>query len=92
VLWETRVEYRPDLEFAQIARIPVYSSESGFVMYPNHTYEIASIYDNRTDAPVDAMALMCLYHRPLGGQKMSYPPAPGPTPPTEMGSPDGHHH
>jgi len=34
VLWETRVEYRPDLEFAQIARIPVYSSESGFVMYP----------------------------------------------------------
>ena len=91
VLWETRVEYNPDVEYAQIARIPVYSSESGFVMHPDHTYEIESVYDNRTDVPVDAMAVMYLYHHPLGDQNMTYPPAPGATPPTDMDSPAGHH-
>ncbi len=92
VLWETRVEYSPDMERAQIARIPVYSSDAGFVMYPDHTYEIESVYDNRTDVPIDAMAVMYLYHHPVGGQNITYPPAPGATPPTEMDPPNGHHH
>ncbi len=92
VLWETRVEYDADLDHSQITRIPVYSSDTGFVMHPDHTYEIESVYDNSTDAPVDAMAVMYLYHHPLGGQNMTYPPAPGATPPTDLRTPGGHRH
>ncbi len=92
VLWETRVEYDPDVNYSQIARIPVYSSGTGFVMHPDHIYEIESTYDNSTDTPVDAMAVMYLYHHPLGGQNMTYPPAPGATPPTDLRRPSGHQH
>ncbi len=92
VLWETQAEYDSDLDHAQISRIPVYSSDTGFVMYPDHTYEIESVYDNQSDAPVDAMAVMYLYHHPLGDQNMTYPPAPGATPPTEIAAPQGYQH
>jgi hypothetical protein len=51
----------------------VYSSTEGFVLYPDHEYEIESVYDNRSDAPVDAMAVMYLYHHPLNNERITYP-------------------
>jgi len=86
VLWQTAVEYEEGHDRVQIARIPVYSSEQGFVLYPDHEYEIESVYDNRDEVPVDAMAVMYLYHHPLNNETISYPiPA---TPPSD----ESHHH
>jgi len=86
VLWETTVEYEPGSDRVQIDKIPVYSSTEGFVLYPDHEYEIESVYDNRTDAPVDAMAVMYLYHHPLNNESITYPIPQAPP------ADSGHHH
>ncbi len=98
VLWETSV--KRDADRPQILEIPVYSSADGFTMYPDHEYEIESVYDNTSDEPVDAMAVMYLYHRPAGDRQLTYPPPPGAVPPGQAqpsepsteGMGEGHHH
>ncbi len=72
VLWETTLEYE-DSERVQISKIVPYSSAEGFLMYPDHEYEIESVYRNTTSEPVDAMAVMYLYHHPPNGEHVSYP-------------------
>ena len=62
VLWQTDVVYEPDR--VQIAEIPVFSSVEGFRLAKDHEYEIEALYDNKTGADVDAMAMMSLYHHP----------------------------
>ena len=79
VLWETSIQYEADR--VQISEIPPYSSAEGFVLHPDHEYEIESVYDNTSPAPVDAMAVMYLYHHPLNNERISYPIPK--TPPTE---------
>ena len=73
VLWETELAYQPGAERVQIAAIPPYSSEEGFMLYPDHEYEIESVYDNSSSEPVDAMAVMYLYHHPLNDEHVIYP-------------------
>lgn len=73
VLWETELQYEDGGDRVQISRIPVFSSSEGFVMYPDHEYEIESVYDNTGDVPVDAMAVMYLYHHPLQNERISFP-------------------
>ena len=41
--------------------VDVYSSEEGFRIYKDHEYEVVSTYNNTTDGPIDAMAVMFLY-------------------------------
>jgi len=66
VLWQTDVQYEDDR--VQIAKIPVYDSVEGFRIYKDHEYEIEAFYDNTTEADVDAMAMMSLYHHPITAQ------------------------
>jgi hypothetical protein len=62
LLWQTDVVYEPDR--LQIAKIPAYSSTEGFAMKVDHEYEIEAFYENATDQPIDAMAMMSLYYHP----------------------------
>ncbi|MFG0317568.1 MAG: hypothetical protein ACF8XB_09855 [Planctomycetota bacterium JB042] len=62
VLWEAVVENEPDR--VQIARIPAYASADGFPLRRDHEYEIEARYDNTSDRPIDAMAMMGVYWRP----------------------------
>lgn len=87
VLWETELQYEGDGDRVQIVDIPVYSSEEGFLLYPDHEYEVESVYDNTSSEPVDAMAVMYLYHHPLNDEHISYP-----IPKTPPAPPDGAHH
>jgi len=74
VLWETNAIYEPDR--VQIAQIPAYSSVDGFPVYASHEYEIEAVYDNTTDKPVDAMAMMYLFWHPPGNEDLTYPAGP----------------
>lgn len=92
-LWSTEVVYEDERD--QIREIPVYSSAEGFPMSPDHEYELVAEYRNDGDEPVDAMATMYLYHHPEGDRRMTYPPAPGATPPgatTSASASGGHSH
>ena len=76
VLWQTNAVYEADR--IQIAEIPPYSSAEGFSIYKDHEYEIETLYDNTSDEPVDAMAMMYLFYHPNGNQNITYPePPPG---------------
>ena len=72
MLWQSDVVYEEDR--LQIQKIPVYSSEEGFPLYADHTYEVESFYDNTTDGDVDAMAMMYIYYHPHGDENIIYPP------------------
>lgn len=61
VLWQADVENEPDR--VQIARIPAFSSAEGFVLRRDHEYAIEACYDNTSDHPIDAMAMMGVYWR-----------------------------
>jgi len=74
VLWHVEAAYEPDRP--QIRTIPVYSSVEGFTMFPDHEYELATVYDNTSDVAVDAMATMYLYHHPADDRTLTYPPDP----------------
>jgi len=91
VLWQ--VEARYEIEREQIADIPVYASDEGFTLYPDHVYELAVVYDNKDDAATDAMATMYLYHEPAEGRTLTYPPAADAVPPGAAGHSmaEGHH-
>lgn len=82
VLWETTLAYEPGDERVQITEIPAYSSAEGFTLYPEHEYEIESVYDNTTSVPVDAMAVMYLYHHPLNDETITFPIPDGVAPAT----------
>lgn len=71
VLWQTELEYEDDR--VQIREIPAYSSGEGFLLHPDHEYQVESVYLNTSDRPVDAMAVMYLYHHPLGGERIHFP-------------------
>jgi len=73
-LWRTDVVYDP--ERPQIVEIPAYSGEQGFRIYPDHEYEVETIYSNSTDAAVDAMSVMYLYYHPDGDVDVTYPDPP----------------
>jgi len=72
VLWQTDVVNEPTR--VQIARIPAYSSATGFPIYRDHLYEIETLYDNTSAEPVDAMAMMYLFFHPAGNEEISYAP------------------
>lgn len=74
VLWETRVVNEPGT--SQIAKIPAYSSVTGFPLYKSHQYEIETLYDNTSGGPVDAMAMMYLFYHPGGNEDITYPETP----------------
>ena len=74
VLWQTDTVYEPGR--VQIAKIPIYSSAEGFLVYPDHEYEIQVSYHNTSSEPVDAMAAMYLYYHPLGNEDITYPSPP----------------
>ena len=44
-----------------LEHVEIFSSDTGFPVYADHEYEMVSIYDNTSDEPVDAMAVMFLY-------------------------------
>lgn len=44
-----------------LAEVDYYSSREGFEVHNDHEYELIAVYDNPTDEPVDAMALVYLY-------------------------------
>lgn len=73
-LFTTEVAYEPNRR--QIARIPEYTDATGFPVHPDHEYEIESVYDNTTTAPVDAMAVVYLYYHPLRDENITYPDPP----------------
>ena len=73
VLWETELQYEAGTDRVQIVEIPVYSSRAGFVLHNDHEYEIESVYDNRGSEPMDAMAVMYLYHHPLNNERITFP-------------------
>lgn len=75
-LWRTDVIYEKNRR--QIADIPMYSSVEGFTIYPDRAYEIEAYYENITDQPVDAMAMMYLYYHPKGNEVITYPESPAP--------------
>jgi hypothetical protein len=89
-LWQVEARYEDGRD--QIADIPVYVSDEGFTLHPDHVYELAVVYDNKGDAPADAMATMYLYHEPAEGRRMTYPPAPDAVPPSAGGEIAGDHH
>lgn len=68
ILWQADVEYERDRR--QIRSIPVYSSPVGLPVFPDHEYEIEAYYDNRSDAVVDAMAVLYLYFNPRGNARL----------------------
>ena len=68
--------YAEDMTQVQIVKIPTYSSAEGFPVYRDHEYEIEAMYDNTSNEPVDAMAMMYLYYNPEGNQNIVFPEPP----------------
>ncbi len=68
VLWQADVEY--EKERRQILSIPVYVSEEGIKVYPDHEYELEAHYNNTTDSDIDAMAVLYLYFNPKGDREL----------------------
>ena len=71
VLWQTNVVNESNR--VQIQEIPVYRSVTGFPMYRDHEYEVEAVYDNSSDRPVDAMAVMYIFYHPVGDENITYP-------------------
>jgi hypothetical protein len=44
-----------------ILGVDFYSSTTGMLGYHDRSYELFTVYDNPTDQPIDAMAVMRLY-------------------------------
>lgn len=78
VLWQVDVK---QADPGQVARVPAYTSDTGFPLYREHEYEVEAKYDGAGGAPVDATAIMYLYYHPPGDEEFSYP-----YPPPEGGS------
>lgn len=46
-----------------IAEMTSLATSEGVRIYPDHTYELVAVYDNPTDQPIDAMAVVYVYYR-----------------------------
>lgn len=46
-----------------IAEMTSLATKDGVRIYPDHTYELVAVYDNPTDHPIDAMAVVYVYYR-----------------------------
>jgi len=46
-----------------IAEMTSLASKDGVRLHPDHTYELVAVYDNPTDQPIDAMAVVYVYYR-----------------------------
>ncbi len=44
-----------------LAAVDYFSSAEGLTLYPDHEYEMVSVYNNTTEQPQDSMAVMYLY-------------------------------
>lgn len=60
-LFASRAENFPDK--IGLARVDSFSSVEGIRIYPDHEYELVSVYDNVTAEPQDSMAVMYIYLR-----------------------------
>lgn len=49
-----------------IAEMEQYSNSEGITFDPEHRYELVTTYNNTTDKPIDAMAILYLYFRDRG--------------------------
>lgn len=59
ILWKGKAKNATDR--AALVSTDEYSSKKGFRMIPTHAYEISSVYDNKSNGPIDAMAVLRLY-------------------------------
>ena len=71
LLWQADVEHEAQRD--QIAKISHYSSVEGFLLRPDHVYEIEALYDNTTDHDINAMAMMMLYYHPRDDVSITFP-------------------
>lgn len=67
VLFESRAENFPDR--VGLAKVDAYSSREGLLIYPDHEYELVSVYNNTSGETQDSMAVMYLYLRDRGLEK-----------------------
>ena len=56
-------------EMEYITKMTEYVSREGLPMHPDHLYEMKAVYNNTTDEPVDAMAVMYFYFRDRAFEK-----------------------
>jgi hypothetical protein len=56
-----RAEVKNSDEGLGIDEVNHYSSSVGFPLLADHSYSLISVYDNKTNKPVDSMAVMYLY-------------------------------
>ena len=52
-------------ERAHLTEIESYSSTTGIPVYRDRNYELVTVYNNPTDEPIDAMAVMRIFVHPL---------------------------
>ncbi|NJL65939.1 MAG: hypothetical protein HC894_02115 [Microcoleus sp. SM1_3_4] len=52
-----------------LAKVDALASAEGIAVYPDHEYELVSVYDNTSGEPQDSMAVMYLYLRDLAAEK-----------------------
>ena len=71
-LWDTTTDTllfqsvpRMNADGTYISRMPDYSSSEGIEIRTDHDYQIRAKYNNTTEAPIDAMAVMYFYFHDL---------------------------
>jgi hypothetical protein len=85
LVWKGNVENDPDK--ARVLHTDHYSSETGFLLFQDHNYELISVYDNPTPDEHIAMAMLWIYVDPVIPKERdgAIPPAPEPTLATARG-------
>jgi hypothetical protein len=58
-----RSEATPNGKHTGIAEMTSLATAEGVRIYPDHTYELVAVYDNPTQQPIDAMAVVYVYYR-----------------------------
>ena len=61
-VWKGFAKNHP--ERAHLLSVDSYSSGDGIPIFKDRAYELITVYDNPTNAPIDAMAVMRLYVHP----------------------------
>ena len=67
VLFESRAENFDDR--IGLARVDAFSSVDGVPVYPDHEYELISVYDNTSGEMQDSMAVMYIYLRDVAMER-----------------------
>ena len=62
-VWKGRANNHP--ERAHLLAVDSYSDTAGIPIHRERDYELITVYDNPTDRPIDAMAVMRLYVHPV---------------------------